>query len=329
MTKPLISVVIPCYNAEKWLPDCLQSLLDQTEQSWHAICVDDASTDNTLSVIEQFALADSRIQVLRHQENKGVSAARNTGLAHVKAKLVTFIDSDDWYAPTALASYIATQTETNADLVYIASRSTDLMGKPTSKKRQKPKPFIIDFDKVADYEKGVNYGGGVVWTKCFRMEIIQRENLRFHEDLTLAEDNLFCWEYFFQCRRIAGGFSEQAEIFHRKREDSLYNRQKCEFRLEQIKLVLPRIYALLEKHEISDAPSLFNFAIIYFRNIKHLRDVRLQKAFLHEIRDSASLYRFLVIPILRRGNWRRRFLLPGLLRGWTELFCFWRSSRKK
>ena len=328
MTDPAISVVIPCYNIEKWLPFCLDSLLAQTERNWQAICVDDASTDNTVSIIEKYVSKDIRFQCIRHETNKGVSGARNTGLQHVKAELLTFIDSDDWYAPTALASFIAIQSQTNADLVRISSCNATLNGEAIINKWRKPSAYIIDFDNKNAYKNAVAYGGGVVWAKCFRMEIIRRENLTFKEDLSLAEDNLFSWEYFFKCKRIAGGAPEHPEIFHRKREDSLYNSQKGEFRLAQLKLAFSRIHSLLEAHEISEADCFFyGCSVAYFRNIKNLQDTNRRKLFLQEIQQSPDLYKIIALPIFRRGNWRRKVLLCGLLRGWTWFFPFWRSSR--
>jgi glycosyltransferase involved in cell wall biosynthesis len=330
MTDPAISVVIPCYNIEKWLPFCLDSLLAQTERNWQAICVDDASTDNTASIIEKYVSKDIRFQCVRHETNKGVSGARNTGLQHVKAELVTFIDSDDWYAPTALTSFLAIQSQTNADLVRISSCNATLNGEAIINKWRKPIAYIIDFDNKNAYKNAVAYGGGVVWAKCFRMEIIRRENLAFKEDLSLGEDNLFSWEYFFKCKRIAGGASEHPEIFHRKREDSLYNSQKGEFLLAQLKLALLRIHSLLEAHGISEADCFFyGCSVAYFKNIRNLQDISRKKMFLQEIRQSSDLHKIIALPIFRSGNWRRKILLHGLLRGWTWLFPFWRSSRKK
>lgn len=90
-----ISIIIPCYNVEKYLPKCLDSVVNQTYKNLEIICVNDGSTDNTLDVLNKYKLKDSRIVVV-DQENSGASSARNNGLNYVTGDYIMFVDSDDW-----------------------------------------------------------------------------------------------------------------------------------------------------------------------------------------------------------------------------------------
>ena len=92
---PLISVIIPVYNVEKYLPRCLDSVVKQTYTNLEIILIDDGSTDNSLKLCQNYAQKDKRIRIF-HQENQGVSAARNLGLDKATGEFITFIDSDDW-----------------------------------------------------------------------------------------------------------------------------------------------------------------------------------------------------------------------------------------
>ncbi len=97
----LFSVIIPVYNVEQYLRDCLDSVTNQTFSDWEAICVNDGSTDNSSAILKEYANQDSRISIIT-QLNGGLSAARNTGLDAARGKYVLFLDSDDWLEINAL-----------------------------------------------------------------------------------------------------------------------------------------------------------------------------------------------------------------------------------
>lgn len=96
---PLISVIVPVYNVEKYLDRCVKSIINQTYSNLEIILVDDGSSDNSPKICDEYAKTDDRIKVI-HKENGGVCSARNIGLEHCKGEYVGFVDSDDWLAPT-------------------------------------------------------------------------------------------------------------------------------------------------------------------------------------------------------------------------------------
>ena len=103
-TMPKISILVAAYNAEPWLPQCLDSLLGQTLRELEVICVDDCSTDGTWNLILSYAQRDSRIKALQTKVNSGQAAARNMALAEVTAPYVCMVDADDWLSADALAA---------------------------------------------------------------------------------------------------------------------------------------------------------------------------------------------------------------------------------
>lgn len=115
--KPLISVVIPTYNAEKYIGETLKSILEQTYENWECIIVNDGSTDNTLSVVNQWLEKDSRFSVL-NKKNGGLSRARNSGTEAAKGDYVAFIDNDDIWLPHHLSSLMEKMMEYEVDLVF-------------------------------------------------------------------------------------------------------------------------------------------------------------------------------------------------------------------
>lgn len=106
MNDPLVCVVVPVYNVELYLRRCLDSLVSQTFKDIEIICIDDCSTDNSLSILHEYAWRDSRIKVLQHLENKGLSATRNTGISHTRTPYVMFCDGDDYYESTMVEKMI-------------------------------------------------------------------------------------------------------------------------------------------------------------------------------------------------------------------------------
>lgn len=125
----LISIVIPIYNAETTLTDCLDSIIAQSHRNWEAICIDDGSTDRSMAILQKYQKNDSRFKVF-HQSNNGVSSARNNALQHLsqESEWVHFVDSDDFIAPTMyqdILDAIHKQNDPSIDYVRLFGQKTD------------------------------------------------------------------------------------------------------------------------------------------------------------------------------------------------------------
>lgn len=118
-----VSIIIPVFNAAKFIGRCITSLLSQTHRDWEAICVDDGSTDKSAAIIKEYAAKDSRIKLIT-QDNSGVSVARNNALKLAEGTFLTFVDSDDFLHPQTLEISVKLAQKDSSDLVaYTYSRS--------------------------------------------------------------------------------------------------------------------------------------------------------------------------------------------------------------
>ena len=202
MNDPLISVLVPCYNVSPWLHRCLDSILAQTYTNWEAILVNDGSKDNTADILEEYAKIDSRFKVI-HQENRGHSGARNTGIKHLSGEWMTWIDADDAVTPDYLADYVksAMMQHTDAipcDLVIAKNLCVYESGEQC---------VIGELDDavydVKDYVPHVLpkaiYGGAMFLVQT---QLVKENNLQLDESVVYAEDYLFLQEAILRARRI-------------------------------------------------------------------------------------------------------------------------------
>ena len=113
--KPIVSVIIPVYNVERFLRRCLDSVLRQTFQNWHAICVNDGSTDNSLEILQEYAMRDARFEII-NKKNSGSSEARNTGMKYARGEYILFLDSDDFIHDQTLEMMFGTIKQKRADM---------------------------------------------------------------------------------------------------------------------------------------------------------------------------------------------------------------------
>jgi len=120
-TQPLISVVMPAYNAEQTIQESINSVINQTYTNWEILIIDDKSIDNTSQIIKQAAVKSSRIRIFAHLQNKGVAASRNKGIKEAKGSYIAFLDSDDLWHPNKLIKQLAFMKKNNAAISYTAT----------------------------------------------------------------------------------------------------------------------------------------------------------------------------------------------------------------
>jgi len=138
---PKVSVIVPCYNSEAYLEDCIVSLLKQTFTEAEIICVNDGATDSTPQILEEFAKLDSRIKIIT-QPNGGLSCARNTGVKNAKGKYITFIDSDDWVSENYLDKLYTSITKNVCDIAV-----SEMV-----RKRPKSEKYRLHFEEEKVFE---------------------------------------------------------------------------------------------------------------------------------------------------------------------------------
>ena len=117
MNKIIISLIIPVYNVENYLRQCLDSIINQTLKEIEIICINDGSTDSSKQILEEYALKDERIKII-NQKNKGAGAARNSGIDAATGEYIGFVDSDDWVNLDAFEKLYNKITRENVDIVF-------------------------------------------------------------------------------------------------------------------------------------------------------------------------------------------------------------------
>lgn len=195
-----ISVIVPVYNCEKYLERCVNSILNQTYTNLEVILVDDGSPDNAGSLCDQFASYDNRVKVI-HQENSGVSVARNNGIKIATGKWVSFIDSDDYILPDTYAELLWAGEKNDVDLVLSDLSMSQGEEKINVKINLEPN-FIYNEESIKkDILPRFTHGGheniGLfeLKTKLYRLSIIKERNVLFPEQLSWSEDCYFSVKY--------------------------------------------------------------------------------------------------------------------------------------
>ena len=199
------SIMTPVYKVEQYLPECIESVLDQTYGNFEFILVDDGSPDHSGEICEQYAEKDSRVRVLR-QENKGAGAARNLGIDAARGEYAAFIDADDSLCPDSLEPLCRQTKRTGADVIRSRAYDCDAQtGKRTESVHNALKrvPRFL-FGKVLNYRKAYWLFPKVTvapWGGLFRLEFLRKNGLRFN-DLVCVNDRSFFWGCVLKAERI-------------------------------------------------------------------------------------------------------------------------------
>jgi len=194
---PVISVIVPVYNVEKYLARCLDSILDQSFHDIEIICVNDGSHDSSLDILHTYARKDQRIRII-DQENRGIAAARNAGLDAATGHWISFVDSDDIVLPNIYENLLSQCPDSAEAICFSAQEKCDADG---SQKIFKSKYFEVKFSGLVVMEDDdLLKLSATVWDKLYLREKIEELGLRFPEGIWY-EDNAFVWNYFAICRK--------------------------------------------------------------------------------------------------------------------------------
>ena len=218
-----ISVIIPVYKVEQYLPECLDSLINQTFQDWQAICVDDGSPDSCGKILEEYASKDNRIKVI-HKENGGVSSARNAAYQFIDTPYAMFLDPDDMLHNQTLELAYNNIEETNADILWFDANKFmdgDVVeeNKITSaiKIKHHNDPFKFYALKGGVFVSHRDRMPGVVWGKIYKSEYVKLTP--FALKVFPGEDNLFTLEITAKVKKLV--HLKEELYFYRQRQGSI------------------------------------------------------------------------------------------------------------
>lgn len=243
---PLISIIVPTYNVEKYIRTCIESILAQTYRNVEVIIVNDGSTDQSLAVISDLICSHHNVKVI-NQKNQGLSVARNTGIDVATGKYITFVDPDDKIMPGFVSSLYQIADKTGADIVRGSFR--DFNGNI-------PKDWVPDFNVptncgtiVLDQFLSSNISF-VVWSSIYRLDFINSNHIRFTPGIVVYEDIDFTTRAYMLAKLVATS-PEPNYAYRRNRQGSVLttnNAQKMSLSEEK---VISQFISML-KHEESD-----------------------------------------------------------------------------
>ncbi len=251
--KPLISIVIPVYNVESFLPKCLDSILSQTYRNIEVVCVNDNSTDTSLKILNKYSQTDNRIKVI-NQENQGASVARNTALDNCTGDYIMFVDSDDWIEEDTCDIALDNINKYDADLVlwdYVREFSNTSQAKNIFKES-----VVFDETDVKNklHRRMIGLLGEelktpekadalcTIWGKLYKAKLIQQEKIRFYDIRKIGtyEDGLFNLDVMNNVKRAvyipntlyhyrknnSSSITRKVDLNFEKKRDHLYEYMK-------------------------------------------------------------------------------------------------------
>lgn len=273
VANPLISVIIPIYNTGKYLPKCLDSILNQTFNQIEILCIDDGSTDNSLQILEEYSNKDSRIKIFSNNHN-GAGAARNTGLDNAKGKYISFIDSDDWIDSNTYQELYKKMEDYNLDIImFQLINYNDVTHKLSKSDYYDVKCLDKKFDnQVFSYRDVEDILFDIPVSPCNKLikhDLIKRLNLRFLEG-KMFEDNPFFFKLFLSSDNVS--FVRKYYYYRRRHAESIMSKDELNL-LDAMPITTEVLYCfkelnLFEKYACELTNFKFYFIRTYYRNIK-------------------------------------------------------------
>ncbi len=261
MKKSLVSIIVPVYKAERYLPRCIESILRQTYQNFELILVDDGSPDKCGEICDKYAQKDNRIKVIR-KENGGVSSARNYGIDIAQGEFIYFVDSDDWLPKNSLQLHIDAMQKGDVQLTIGSTEHRALRITIGYFKSE-----LINLQDPNLNLNGILLRGYAPWNTLFFKSIIVENNIRFSNNVSFGEDTLFVREYLkhVQCVYTMRDVGYYYNRLNEKAATTKKYKEIINWRLQLLKIA----ETLLEKSTASDArkqEAIEHQACVYFEN---------------------------------------------------------------
>ncbi len=281
-----ISVIVPVYNNEKYLHQCIDSILEQSYKNLEIILVDDGSTDGSVQICDEYGQKDDRVKVL-HQVNGGISAARNAGLNLASGDYIAFVDSDDFLDKNMYERLLHILQANNADMSVCCFHQIDENGKqfdvPFSIVDEVTEPYSV-LKRLAE-KRGWVYV--VVWNRLYKREIF--DNLRFPVN-KLHEDEWVALPIYTSCKKVV--FTASAYYYYRVNPNSVMGRKNNIKHLDGVEAVYNRTLKYQEYGWTELLPSAYFCA----RNmLEALKNIKIKgKADRERKKEIVNMYRYVM-----------------------------------
>lgn len=280
----LISIIIPVYNVAKYLPRCIESVLNQSHREFEAIFINDGSLDNSLEILQEYSKNDNRIKII-DKKNEGSGEARNRGLRKSKGKYISFIDSDDWVDRDYLRLMYEEMENSDSDMIMCnpimayddENKNKNLRTGKFSEINLKKNP-----EKIVDI-----LGMPVLWNKLYKNKIIEENEINFSK-LIIGEDLEFLYRVILNSKKISK--VEKNLYFYYQNVNSITKSKFNEKKLNDIFYVLDKIERIL-----TDKISLKYFdryKVIYIYGalgyLDQIKDIDIRNRFLKKSKNKVK-----------------------------------------
>ena len=247
--RPMVSIIVPVYNAEQYLRRCVDSILNQEYTDFELFLVNDGSTDSSGDICEEYGNKDTRVIVIQ-KENTGVSDSRNLALDRARGKYLQFLDSDDWITPDATRLFVRAAEEYGCDMVI--SDFYRVVGERLSPKGDIEEEGVLTQEEFAAHmmENPADFYYGVLWNKLYRRDLVEEHSLRMDTNINWCEDFLFNLEYIRYAKVF---YALHAPIYYYvKRKGSLASQGISISKTVKMKLNVFEYYNNFYKHVLEE-----------------------------------------------------------------------------
>lgn len=261
-----LSIIVPVYNMEKYLNKCIDSLINQkkTAYTYEILCVNDGSTDSSLSILNEYESLNNGLVKVINIENGGVSNARNVGIENALGKLITFVDSDDWVDENLVELSVENMKNNDIDLIIFDS-------------------YYVNDKEVLHKEsvKGTVFNTeNHACSKVFKMEIIKKYNIGFPSDLTIGEDMVFTFSYISAIDKFK--HIDKAMYYYRQNRDDSSMNLAVNTKYKEVFKACEYIYSFAEKNKMlknkqSGIEYLFIKNLIVRNTVKVIKNNKINK----------------------------------------------------
>ena len=212
----MVSVIVPVYNGEQYLRECINSICNQSYKELEIIIINDGSNDNTSKIARQIKNEDNRVIYVEH-ENKGVSYSRNKGLDLATGEYIVFVDCDDTVEKEYIELLLNKITKNNLDIVSCGYTDISIYGTIKLNDFYMGNSILNKDEFINNIFKGI---GGTLWGKIFKAEIINKNKIRLKNNIFMCEDMLFVLQYAMKSK-VFGAIEESLYNYNRKNENSV------------------------------------------------------------------------------------------------------------
>lgn len=277
--QPIVSVIIPVYNAKRYLEKTVESVLNQTFAKFELILVDDGSTDGCSEICDRYTKKDPRVVCL-HEKNSGICHARNTGLDMARGKYIAFCDDDDIYLPNYLETAISHMIRERADIVKFTYRSEIWKNDTRQRIIEKKLPTITyGINEIVNDYTAFNYTIRGIWNGIYSHDLIIRSSVRFDESVKAGmEDYLFNLSLIKFCDRIS--LISDLLFVHYARFEQSTSEKYNESRYNDIVKAEQNEILLLNEHNVSQKNiyrHISQYTILYMRTLENPNNPMIKK----------------------------------------------------